>query len=191
MDTLHRTPSGILGELSSSERSVEERLRTLAMCTCALGVVGASLYWLRTVLVPFVLANALQQMLVPLVELLVMIRICGCFHMPRFIAVLITIFVAAAFLSGIGLVVHQRGRDIYQARVIVKARSKKFEFNGVYHSYASASWLDLVTEKDRWSGISTGLIWLARVGFIRHAIDETPERNKGKFKAFPKTLKIR
>ena len=111
MDTLHRTPSGILGELSSSERSVEERLRTLAMCTCALGVVGASLYWLRTVLVPFVLANALQQMLVPLVELLVMIRICGCFHMPRFIAVLITIFVAAAFLSGIGLVVADSVRE--------------------------------------------------------------------------------
>ena len=65
MGDMKRVASGVLGELSVSERSVEERLRTLALCTCAVGVLGVALYFLRTVLVPFVLANALQQMLNP------------------------------------------------------------------------------------------------------------------------------
>lgn len=103
--------NSILGELSVSERSVEERLRTLALCTCALVLFFASLYALRTVLVPFVLAFALQQMLLPLVELLVRIKLCGCLRLPRFVAVVITIMIAAGILGGLGLVVADSVRE--------------------------------------------------------------------------------
>ena len=106
-----RPSSTILGELSVSERSVEERLRTLALCTCALVLFFASLLFLRTVLVPFVLAFALQQMLLPLVELLVRVKLCGCFRLPRFIAVLLTIFITAGVLGSLGLVIADSVRD--------------------------------------------------------------------------------
>ena len=103
--------SSVLGELSVSERSVEERLRTLALATCALGVLGFGLYFLRTVLVPFVLANALEQMLVPLVDVLVRVRLCGLVRVPRFVAVLLTVCLAAGFLGGLGLVVADSVRE--------------------------------------------------------------------------------
>ena len=46
------------------------RLRTLALCVCASGVVGYGLYTLRATLVPLVLAIALTYLLQPLIDLL-------------------------------------------------------------------------------------------------------------------------
>lgn len=73
-----RAPA-LLGSLSDEEHQVEERLRTLALCICASGVVGYSLYTLRSVLVPLVLAVALTYLLQPLIDILSQrpLRCCG------------------------------------------------------------------------------------------------------------------
>ena len=60
----------LLGPLSSSQVPIEERIRTLSLAVCALGVVGAALLYLRAVLVPLVLAIALSYLLTPVVDLL-------------------------------------------------------------------------------------------------------------------------
>ena len=60
----------LLRTLSSEEAHIEERLRTLALCVCASGVVGYGLYSLRGTLVPLVLAIALTYLLQPLIEVL-------------------------------------------------------------------------------------------------------------------------
>lgn len=61
---------GLLGALTADEREVEDRLRTLALCLCAMGVVGYALFWLRAVLVPLVLAIALSYLLQPAIDVL-------------------------------------------------------------------------------------------------------------------------
>jgi hypothetical protein len=53
--------------LSGNQQHVEERLRTLSLCVCALAAVVGTLYVLRSVLVPFVLAVAMRYLLQPLV----------------------------------------------------------------------------------------------------------------------------
>mgnify|MGYP007024472206 CR=1 FL=1 len=66
-------------ELPSGETlHIEERLRTLSMCVCAGGVIGAALCVLRSVLVPLVLAVALSYLLVPLIDAL-SVRPLRCF----------------------------------------------------------------------------------------------------------------
>ena len=90
---------GIFGSLSSTEQNVEERLRTLALCVCALGVVGAALFWMRSVLVPFVLAVALKELLTPVVEGLARL------WLPRFAAALVALVLAAAALGALGIIV--------------------------------------------------------------------------------------
>lgn len=69
----------LLGSLSAEEHQIEERLRTLALCICAGGVIGYALYTLRSVLVPLVLAIALTYLLQPLIDLLSLrpLRCCG------------------------------------------------------------------------------------------------------------------
>ena len=64
-----RAPA-LLGSLSDEEHQIEERLRTLALCICASGVVAYGLYTLRSVLVPLVLAVALTYLLQPLIDIL-------------------------------------------------------------------------------------------------------------------------
>ena len=73
-----RAPA-LLGSLSDEEHQVEERLRTLALCICASGVVAYGLYTLRSVLVPLVLAVALTYLLQPLIDILSQrpLRCCG------------------------------------------------------------------------------------------------------------------
>ena len=61
---------GLLSKLSPDEQEIEERLRTLALCLCALCAVGFALYWLRAILVPLVLAIALRYLLQPLIDCL-------------------------------------------------------------------------------------------------------------------------
>ena len=90
--------SSLFGPLSPDEHRVEERLRTLALCICALGVMGAALNFLRSVLVPFVLAVALKQMLAPVVNRLDQTRLgCGL-RLPRLVAVLLTLSFATALI---------------------------------------------------------------------------------------------
>ena len=69
----------LLGDLSLEEQGVEERLRTLSLCTLALCAVGYALHWLRSVLVPLVLAIALRYALQPLIDILTMrpLHCCG------------------------------------------------------------------------------------------------------------------
>ena len=63
--------ASLLGStLSADEARIEERLRTLALCICASGVIGYGLYSLRSVLVPLVLAVALTYLLQPLIDVL-------------------------------------------------------------------------------------------------------------------------
>ena len=60
----------LFGPLSSSERHIEERLRTISMCICASGVVIAGLIFFRFILVPLVLAVALKYLLMPVIDAL-------------------------------------------------------------------------------------------------------------------------
>ena len=60
----------LLRKLDPDEQAIEERIRTISLAICALGVVGYGLYTLRSVLVPLVLAIALTYLLQPLIDLL-------------------------------------------------------------------------------------------------------------------------
>lgn len=119
------------GPLSHAERHIEERLRTLSMCVCAGGVIGAALYLLRSVLVPLVLAVALSYLLVPVIDAL-SVRPLQCFgrlyctrpapwvsspilrpfvravclaQLPRWLATCVALAVAFAVLGLLGFIV--------------------------------------------------------------------------------------
>ena len=68
----------LFGALSIEETRVEERIRTLALCIMAAAVLGATLAYLRAVLVPLVLASATRYLLAFPVDLLTR-RPMGCF----------------------------------------------------------------------------------------------------------------
>lgn len=95
----HERAGALFGPLSVEETRVEERLRTLALCVCATAVVGGTLFWMRAVLVPFVLAVALKQLLAPVIDGLMQLRL------PRVLAALIALVLAAGMLFTVGLIV--------------------------------------------------------------------------------------
>lgn len=131
----------LLGSLTPEEHEVEERLRTLALCMCAGGVVGYAVYWLRSVLVPLVLAVALRYLLQPLIDALTMrpFKCCGrtaCrtrpttlvetlleARLPYWLGVCVALTVAFATLALIGFVVADSVHvftshaEVYGARV--------------------------------------------------------------------------
>ena len=114
--------------LSSSQVPIEERIRTLSLAVCALGVVGAALLYLRAVLVPLVLAIALSYLLTPVVDLLSKrplrcagVTLCAAepargwtrccrdlfcrLKLPRIVAVFVALGVAFAVLGVLGFIV--------------------------------------------------------------------------------------
>ena len=132
------------GQLSPEQSRIEERIRTLSLCICAMGVVASALYYLRSVLIPLVLALALKYLLQPLIESLTVrpLRCCGCtfcaetnhkdaprvsswkrplwelfcqFKLPHWLAVLVALTVAFSSLAVIGLVVTDSVR-VFTAR---------------------------------------------------------------------------
>ena len=73
------SPISLLGRLTPEEHAIEERLRTLAVCVTAAGVISYGLYVLRSILVPLVLAVALTYLLQPLIDVLSLrpLHCCG------------------------------------------------------------------------------------------------------------------
>ena len=93
------------GRLSTSETYLDERIRTLCLVICATGVLAAAAYFLKNILIPFVLALAIAYLLTPTIDLLSCAR-CDCkYKLPRFIAVLIAMALALGVLFIIGVIV--------------------------------------------------------------------------------------
>ena len=126
--------AGVLsGRLTKDEERVEDRLRTLALCVCAGAVMGAALWFLKSVLVPFVLAVAMRYLLQPLVRVLTVrpfecapgVRLCteppcspsrpawlralgalAChLQLPHWLAVFVTLAIAFGALGALGLII--------------------------------------------------------------------------------------
>ena len=64
--------------LSPQHADIEERIRTGSQLICALGILGAILYYLRSALIPLVLALALKHLLQPIITAL-SVRPLVCF----------------------------------------------------------------------------------------------------------------
>lgn len=77
-----------------------DRVQTLCLLALTMVAVGAALFWLRAVLIPFVLAIFLSIALGPLVEIQV-----NRLRIPRAIAVTIVMVLVVALLVGFGLLV--------------------------------------------------------------------------------------
>ena len=131
------------GDLSPEQVRIEERIRTLCLCVCALGVIGYALYSLRPVLIPLVLALAMKYLLQPLIEAMTVrpLKCCGYAYcvdsstkaprasswkrplwdlfcmlkLPHWAAVLIALAVAFTMLGVLGLVVADSVR-VFTAR---------------------------------------------------------------------------
>ena len=100
-----RTPGGLLSRqpLSTVEKLLDDRIRTLALCICASAVVCAAIYYLRPILVPFFLAVALKYLLSPLIDLL---SCTACrFSLPRGVAILLALLLSTSVLSFLALLV--------------------------------------------------------------------------------------
>ena len=127
--------------LSPIQKELEERIRTASLCMCALGVLGALLYYLRSALIPLVLALALKYLLQPIVTALStsapLCPIVGArgsklreacdvvarFKVPRALAVMLSLLVAFAVLGLLGLIIansihlFSRRADVYADRL--------------------------------------------------------------------------
>lgn len=127
--------SALFGPLSPDEHRIEERLRTLALCVCALGVMGAALAFLRPVLVPFVMANALRYLLAPLVNRLDRMRLgCGV-RLPRFVAVLLALSFATALIALLTFIIADSIRQF-------SANTKAYSDNVEHLISRVFSWMD-------------------------------------------------
>jgi uncharacterized membrane protein YvlD (DUF360 family) len=158
----------LFGPLSPDEHLVEERLRTLALCVCALGVVGAALAYLRSVLVPFVLAVALKQMLAPIVNFLGL-------RLPRFAAVLLTLSFATALIVGIALILADSVRQFsahaneYSAHIerLLNSLVSWMDTQGINHSVRLSSLKNLGDKLPLTTMILNGLRPCARASLRR------------------------
>ena len=93
--------------LSTQQGRLDERIRTLSLVICALGVLSAAVYYLQNILVRFVLALALRYLLTPLIDLInfeVHCFSCRC-RLPRWLCILLALSIVAGGLLGIGIVV--------------------------------------------------------------------------------------
>ncbi|MCG8589743.1 MAG: AI-2E family transporter [Proteobacteria bacterium] len=78
----------------------EARIQTASLLILAVLAVGAALYWLRPVMIPFVLAVFVALGLAPLVELQM-----RWFRFPRWVAVLGTLGLSVLLFGGVGALV--------------------------------------------------------------------------------------
>ena len=143
------------GDLSPEQVRIEERIRTLCLCVCALGVIGYALYSLRPVLIPLVLALAMKYLLQPLIETMTVrpLKCCGYAYcvdsstkaprasswkrplwdlfcmlkLPHWAAVLIALAVAFTMLGVLGLVVADSVR-VFTARADVYSMQIQLAF---------------------------------------------------------------
>jgi hypothetical protein len=81
-------------ELTGREAYFDERIRTISQAITALGVIAAGMYYLKDVLIPFLLALALKYLLTPLIDCLACQEMKCRFRLPRALAVLLAILVA-------------------------------------------------------------------------------------------------
>mmetsp|Transcript_21243 Transcript_21243/g.45127 ORF Transcript_21243/g.45127 Transcript_21243/m.45127 type:complete len:404 (-) Transcript_21243:226-1437(-) len=93
------------GYLTSLEKNVDQRIRTLCLVICASAVIAAAAYYLKGILIPFVLALALSYLLTPIIDILSCAH-CKCkYSMPRAIATIIAFAIALGTLFVIGIIV--------------------------------------------------------------------------------------
>ena len=96
----------------------EQRIQTICLLILSSVAVAAALYWLRPVLVPFVLAVFIAYGLFPLVELQV-----GHLRLPPSVAVASTLIVGVVILWSLGLLIStsvsqlQANADAYQQQI--------------------------------------------------------------------------
>ena len=81
-------------ELTGREAYFDERIRTISQAITALGVIAAGMYYLKDVLIPFLLALALKYLLTPLIDYIACQDMKCRFRLPRALAVLLAILVA-------------------------------------------------------------------------------------------------
>lgn len=92
--------------LSVRQQRVDERVRTLCLVVMSVAVVGIGLYYLRTILIRFVLALALHYLLTPVIDLLSCRRVASCkCKLPHGAAVLLALLLAAGLLAVVTVVV--------------------------------------------------------------------------------------
>lgn len=110
--------------LSARQQRVDERIRTLCLVVMSTAVMGLLAYYLRTILIRFVLALALRYLLAPLIDALSCRHAASCkYKLPHHLAILIALVLAAGLLLVItGVMVRSVGSfaaraDQYSDRV--------------------------------------------------------------------------
>ena len=97
----------------------EQRIQTVCLAVLSTVAVGAALYWLSPVLIPFVLAVFLSYCLSPVIE--VQMRFL---RIPRPMAILVTVIVGCVVLFSLGMVISRSVGEMsansgaYQTRII-------------------------------------------------------------------------
>ena len=140
-DLHHRRGTIRFGALNASQHDLEERLRTVCLVICAMGVLSYGLAKLKFALVPLVLSMSLKYLLQPMIDALTRKHRrydrdeeakwdarCARFGavgaavraarrrsraaaLPHWLAVLVSLLVALAFLGGVCAVVTESVRD--------------------------------------------------------------------------------
>jgi len=167
-------PSFLLGPSNRQQEAIEERIRTLSQFTCALGILAAALYFLRSVLIPFVLSLALKHLLQPVIDMLT-VRPLSCLgftlckrkigpfrhewmrpfveafcqlKLPYWLAVCVALLIAFTVLGGLGFIVAD-SVHVFSERADSYSRHAVQLFEGVI------GWMD--TLKEGWVFNSTSI----------------------------------
>lgn len=92
--------------LSVRQLRVDERIRTLCLVVISVAVLGYGAYYLRAILIRFVLAMALKYLLTPVIDVLSCHHVNSCkYKLPHHVAILIALALAASMLGVLTLVV--------------------------------------------------------------------------------------
>jgi predicted PurR-regulated permease PerM len=91
--------------LSVTQQRVDQRIRTFALVLLSVAILGVGAFYLRAILVRFVLALALYYLLSPLIDVISLEQVAGCKRKPsRAVAILVALILTAGLLSLIGAV---------------------------------------------------------------------------------------
>ena len=129
-DACPDAPASFLGHepLSARQQRLDERIRTLCLAILSACAVLIGCYYLRVILIRFVLALAAYYLLTPIIDVL------SCsgsksgaplakFRLPRAIAILLALCIAASILGVLGMIVAKSigtfaaHADVYSQRV--------------------------------------------------------------------------
>ena len=91
-------------KFSEKQQRVDERIRTLCLVILSVAVLGVGAYYLRPILVRFVLALALKYLLTPLIDLLSCQASSCKYKLPRGLATIIALLIAAGALTLLAIV---------------------------------------------------------------------------------------